>query len=82
MDSSMMDSVSSLKKELERQLEVEYRKKDALLRLDSSKQAILTPKKGSKTSIDYDEELESVDRSIAKLRDALSILNSVYKFTT
>ncbi len=63
LDSATKETIANLKKELERQMEVEYRKKDALHRMDATQQS----RKSSKAMSGYADDLQAIDRAVNKL---------------
>ncbi len=64
LDSATKETIANLKKELERQIEVEYRKKDALHRMENGQQS----RKSSKALAGYADDLETIDRAVNKLK--------------
>ena len=69
------DSIEALRKELETQIELEYKKKDALHKFEQTKYNKALHLKTNNTA--YMDELHVIDRAIVKLKETLEILNSV-----
>ncbi len=73
LDETTLENISSLKKEIEKKLDVEIKKREGLIKLEAAK----SPQKPSKSTNNlYSKEYQAIERSLFKLKEHLSLLNS------